>query len=434
LEDNALLKVLSGCLACALVVAVAPMKMRAGDVTLLRSAISGAGSSWPLAVKLPAQPEKVLHAFLGGRDGENPIAGLLADKHGALYGTTLNGGSGSGSGAAGSASGYGTVFKLTPSTSGYTESIIYRFLGGFDGQHPYGSLIDDGSGALYGTTRGTQDLPGTVFKLVPSERGYAETVLHEFAGSPSDGQGPLAGLALDSTGALYGTTLTGGTANVGTVFKISTTGTGYRILYNFKAASDGAGPGYGSLLVDRMGALYGTTIAGGGSCYCGVVYKLTRAGSDYTERLLYHFQDATTGETPYGGLVADPSGNLYGTTALGGIENNGVVFRLTLGNAAYTESVLHRFTGGRDGASPYAGLLETKGGELFGETISGGTAYNAGTVFKISPSGVESVIWGFRISGGGIPFGGLITNGRDLFGTTYFGRTGRYGMVFRVAR
>jgi uncharacterized repeat protein (TIGR03803 family) len=244
----------------------------------------------PAMNRLPWKPvkamaaERVLYSFSGVSDGSSPVAGLISDASGALYGTTAAGG---GTGCGGS--GCGTVFKFAPSSNGYKETIIYNFTGEPDGQSPLDGLAMDGAGALYGTTymggAGGLGCPpgpncGAVFKLTPSGSGYAESILYSFK-LGTDGAYPDDRVIIGRDGALYGTTSEGGEDAAGTVFKIERSGVGYRVLYNFKGGDDGNDP-VSALLAGPKGVFYGTTVAGGTSksCYsgCGVVYKLFTSG------------------------------------------------------------------------------------------------------------------------------------------------------------
>jgi len=335
------------------------------------------------------------------------------DAAGNLYGTTV----------AAHAPYQGTVFKLDTTTG--TESVLHRFSGA-NGASPYGGVID-AAGVSYGTTSvGGTSNSGTVFKLGAS----GETVLHNFTGSP-DGAVPYAGLIRDRAGNLYGTTSAGGASNSGTVFMVSAAGT-EKVLYSFCAKSgctDGATP-YGGLLRSATGLLYGTTSAGGittGNCFpagCGVVFRLNP--STGSETVLYSFTGSPDGSQPYGGLVPDSAGNLYGTTFEGGTGacNNGcgVVFEVP---KAGLESVLYSFTGyPNDGAFPYAGLVRDSAGNLYGTTAYGGTSDN-GAVFKLDTTNTESVLHSFT----GSPDGAvsraplLLDSTGNLYGTTYQGGT-----------
>ncbi len=388
-----------------------------------------------------AQTLTTLYSFAGPpSDGATPTAGLIADAAGDLYGTTeFGGGSGCQSPIG---NGCGIVFKLTPSG---TETVLHSFTGSpSDGANPFAGLIAHAAGNLYGTTAlgGASD-DGTVFKLTPSG---TETVLYSFTGSPSDGAIPTAGLIADPAGNLFSTTHVGGASGDGTVFKLTRSGT-ETVLHSFTGGGDGAVPIAG-LIADAAGNLYGTTFTGGGSgcggSGCGTVFKLTRSG---TESVLHSFTGSFgDGAGPDAGLIADAAGNLYGTTEFGGgsigcrstIGNGcGTVFKLT---PSGTETVLYSFTGGGDGAEPFAGLIADAAGNFYGTTSQGG-ASNDGTVFKLTPSGTETVLHSFTDgSDGGFPLAGLITDAAgNLYGTTSQGGGGSgcgdsgCGTVFEIA-
>ena len=361
-----------------------------------------------------APTETVLHSF-SGSDGAQPIAGLLADGNGNLYGTTAKGG----------ASGNGVVFKLAP---GGTYTVLYSFTGGSAGRFPQAGLIADSSGNLYGTTQfGGAMGNGVVFKLAP---GGTETVLYSFCHLPgcTDGAYPQAGLIADSSGNLFGTTPYGGTSNDGVVFKLTSGGT-YTVLYSFSGGGDGAFPG-APLIADGSGNLYGTTAAGGAS-NDGVVFKLTPGG---TETVLHSFT-GSDGAGPFAGLISDSNGNLYGTTAAGGAPGYGVVFKLTPGG---TYTVLYSFTGGSDGANPAFGLTADNSGNLYGTTPSGGAsgcgASGCGVVFKLTSGGTETVLYTFTgLGDGAFPGSGLTADSSgDLFGTTFAGGASGNGTVFEL--
>jgi uncharacterized repeat protein (TIGR03803 family) len=268
-----------------------------------------------------------LYSFVGGTvDGASPYASLIMDSTGNLYGTTIAGGSGSCSG------GCGTVFKLAPNGSGgYTESVLYSFAGGTaDGATPYAGLVMDSVANFYGTTTagGNNSCSGgcgTVFKLAPNgSGGYVESVLYSFKGGNSDGANPYAALIMDSPGNLYGTTRTGGgVTGAGTVFRLAPSGGGYSESVLYPLPDGVAGAPYGSLLMDNSGTLYGTASEGGSSdCSsgCGVVFKLAPNGAGgYIGSIYYQFLSGSNdGGIPYGGLIKDSTGNLYGTTVAGG--------------------------------------------------------------------------------------------------------------------
>ena len=381
----------------------------------------------------------LLYSFGGGSDGASPVGGLVMDGSGNLYGTAQSGG----------LSKYGTAFELEPTGNGsYTESVLYSFTGGSDGGNPVGGMIRDSSGNLYGTTRsGGGSNVGTVFELVPNgSGGYTESVLHAFTGS-SDGADPVGRLLMDSGGNLYGTTEFGGSNNTGTVFKLAPSGGGYTesILYSFAGGSDGANPVTG-LTMGNTGNLYGTTAYGGSSGSInsyGSVFELASNGSGgYTESVLYRFTGGSDGANPFGGLIMDGAGNLYGTTEYGGgSQNDGDVFKLAPnGSGGYTESVLYSFSGGSDGANSLATLILDTAGNLYGTTQFGGGSNNSGTVFMLSPNGsggyAESVLYSFTGGSDGLlPTAGLIMdNTGDIYGTAAYNGSGGlgYGTVFEI--
>jgi uncharacterized repeat protein (TIGR03803 family) len=326
-----------------------------------------------------------------------PEAGLLRDKAGHLYGTTVLGGD-----TKCYSSGCGTVFRLN--STGKKETVLYKFSGTPDGSMPTAPLIEDAAGNLYGTTySGGTSGYGTVFKLDTTGN---ETILHSFAGPPSGGgDGALAyeGLTRDAAGNLYGVTAGGGASGKGVVYKLDIAGS-ETLLYSFRGGSDGAEPN--SVLVpDTAGNLYGTTDRGGngqcGGTGCGTVFELTpQSGGTWTESILYVFcsrSNCADGEFPQG-LTLDAAGNVYGTTVFGGRYQNcnvdacGVVFKLDAGGK---ETVLHNFTGGADGGGPggpTARVIMDSAGNLYGTTQIGGDpncaaggGQGCGVVFKLTP-------------------------------------------------
>jgi uncharacterized repeat protein (TIGR03803 family) len=348
--------------------------------------------------------ERILYRFRGlaQGDGAQAEATLASDRTGALYGTTVYGGS-SLAGAAGG----GIVFKLTPAagsnTSTYTESVLYRFTGGShnDGSQPYAGVIEDASGALYGTTAFGGNGGGVVFKLSPTSGGYRERIIYRFKGiSSGDGASPYSRLIADETGALYGTTAFGGSPlfgsqGGGTVFKLTPTPTGYveHVLYRFRGAANGDGAVPVASLAVEHGALYGTTEFGGSLAAGdqgkggGTVFKLTPTRSGYTESVIYEFQGPANadGYFPQCTPIDGESGTLYGTASFGGSGGFGIVFKLTPAHSGYTEAVLFRFQGlaRGDGAQPYSSLFVGEFGALTGTTLNGGQG--DGTVFRIEP-------------------------------------------------
>ncbi len=318
-------------------------------------------------------------------DGANSTAGLIRDAAGNLYGTTSQGGANS---AANGGTGGGTVFEVSGTGQ---ETVLYSFCSQSnctDGVSPAAALIQDSAGNLYGTTTsgGSGVLTGgggTVFKLEPpAQQGgaWTEVVLYSFCAKSkacTDGQYPEGGLIQDSSGNFYGTTPLGGTHGYGTVFEL-TAGGKETVLYSFKlpGSGDGNSPLAG-LIQDSSGNLYGTTFQGGANSG-GAVFKITKSG---TETVLYSFcavggSSCTDGEFPQADLIQDANSNLYGTTNSGGAHGFGTVFELS---STGTESVLYNFcsaggdTSCTDGAYPVAGLLQDGAGNLYGTTEAGGT-------------------------------------------------------------
>ncbi|MGA8491564.1 MAG: choice-of-anchor tandem repeat GloVer-containing protein [Terriglobales bacterium] len=327
--------------------------------------------------------EEVLHSFNpDGKGGHYPRASLVIDASGNLYGTTSVGG----------AHGGGTVFELVPKTGGvWTEKILHSFdPNGKGGYFPYAGLIFDASGNLYGTTSVGGVLGGgTAFELAPNgSGGWEEKVLHSFSNKSKDGNYPIAPLIFDVSGNLYGTTVAGGTIGYGIVFELTPKAGGTwmeKILHNFNPTNaDGAGP-YAGLVFDASGNLYGTTLGGGYYDDYGTVFELTpKASGRWTEKVLYSFNLGADGYDPVAGLVVDTVGNVYGTTSTGGAGDYGAVFELSpTAGGGWTENVLYRFNG-TNGSYPYAGLIFGSSGNLYGTTSVGGGS-GEGTAFEIIP-------------------------------------------------
>ncbi len=361
---------------------------------------------------------QVLHAFSGNADGEQPWSPPTADGAGNLYGTTTGGG----------INGAGTIFKITP---GGTESVVLNFCRCKDGELPHAGLIMDKAGNFYGVTTygGNAGGLGVVFKLA---RDSTEKVLHAFAGSPNDGQYPYGGLLRDNKGNLYGTTVAGGPDSDGTVFKVAPDGT-ETVLHAFaNSGGDGNSP-MGNLVADSQGNLYGTTSLGGAS-NMGTVFRLTPQG---TETIIHSFAGAPNdGGEASEGLIIDRAGNLYGMTWAGGASNMGTVFKMTPDG---TETILHSFAGPpADGRGAVGGVVMDKAGNLYGATWTG-DANNAGGVFQLAPNGTLSVLYAFcqqqNCADGGWPVSGPVL-GKDgnLYGTTDMGGEYLEGTAFELGR
>lgn len=376
---------------------------------------------------------QVLHNFGIGSDGNNPNAGLI-DVNGTLYGTTYGGGAYTGSG-----SGLGTVFNIT--TTG-TENVLYNFGQGGrrDGAHPIGGLVAL-NGILYGTTFdgganvGSGNGAGTAFSITTTG---TESVLHSFGrgGSYSDGVGPFAGLSAKG-GRLYGTTFAGGTFGRGVVFRITATGR-ERVLHSFGYGTDGRLPESG--LVNVGGTLYGVTY-GGGASNNGSVFRIDPRTN--TESVLYSFQGNPDGSNPVLGSLIQVGGVLYGVTTAGGnascqqpgLPGCGTVFAVTTSGQ---EHVVYSFKSGNDGANPYGGLFAW-GGKLYGTTGFGGNTgcyqnLGCGTVFSVTPSGKERILHTFTGgSDGEGPTSNLLYVNGVLYGTTSgAGNSSDWGTVFSL--
>jgi uncharacterized repeat protein (TIGR03803 family) len=411
-----------------------------------------------LVTALPARAQTftVLHTFSGGQSGANPYSGLTMDRAGNLYGTTAFGGL---SGSCYDGLGCGIVYKLRPTSSGWILSPIYTFRGNFDGAFPEARVIIGPDGNLYGTTAGggggtcSGDYYsgcGTVFKLSPPATAckstlcpWTETVLYRFTGS-TDGANPTFGdLVFDRAGNLYGTAIAGGVLDCtggegkgcGIVFKLTPSDGAWTesVLYSFTNSPDGAFP-YSGVIFDSTGNLYGTT-GGGGTSFDGTVYELTPSGSGWTESVLYSFTNSPGGAYPYGGLIFDSAGNLYGTT----FAVYGVVYELTPGSGGWTYNLLDRLPGQSDIlCGSYASLLMDAAGDLYGTTC-GGLSIN-GTVFELMPPLVKN--WRYvplheftGLSDGDYPIGSVISDANgNLYGTAAYGGGdgNQEGVIFEI--
>src|SRR5438105_3344515 len=273
-------------------------------------------------------------------------------------------------------------------------------------------------------------LAGVLFwNLIPGAQGQTNYQrIHSFGNPMSAGAGPRGQLLEASDGLLYGTTYSGGSNNLGVIFKVRRDGGGYAALLSFQAA---AFP-YAGVVEGSDGALYGTTFGGGTNTF-GTVFKVNKDGSAFS--ILRHFSSGIDdGGWPLAGLIVGKDNALYGTTAAGGTSNLGTVFRLSTDGGGYTN--LHQFTGAatRDGGGPFAALIQASDGMLYGATQNGGSN-DFGTVFKVSTNGGGySILHHFAGgSDGRLPLGGLVqANGGVLYGTTYYGAGGDLGIVFKL--
>lgn len=425
--------------------------------------VAVAAITFSLAVSSQAQTQKVLHTFTGNWDGSYPQGSLIFDAAGNLYGTT-NAGGGVPSCPGEGEIGCGVVFELSPTGTGaWKETALFRFASEATGASPQGSLLFNAAGDLYGLTPvggGNPNCGGAVqgcgiaYELSPNPSGGAwqQSILEIFNEGP-EGAVPQAGFIADAAGNLYSTSAITNFGS-GVVFELSPTSTGWQLtpLYSFTGGADGGDPD-GNLVFDAAGNLYGVTVSGGNltncSGGCGVVYKVSRSSSGtWTETVLHTFSGGRDGAQPFSTLIFDAAGNLYGTTASGGSTacsgGCGVVFKLSAtGTGAWKETVLHSFTGGGDGDSPTAGVIMDAAGNLYGTATAGGNLgscnpYGCGTVFKLSQdsngSWTETVL--HRFSGGrdgAVPLSGLVSDAAgNLYGSTYYGGENGLGVIFET--
>jgi uncharacterized repeat protein (TIGR03803 family) len=408
----------------------------------LSPALALAAVALALCAPAYAAPKyQVLHSF-NGTDGSGPYGGVTFGPQGDLYGTTAGGGP------------CGTVFGLSPQKSDQWEEIVlYQFGIDKDGCDPWSGVTFDPAGNLYGTTigggGGAYD-SGTVFELSPGSTGWTEKVL--FAFDFNDGAKPVAGVALDDSGNLYGTTPGGGIDSGGTTFELTPTSDGWskKTLHNFHYAINGhPAPGgstpYAAVILDAAGNLYGTTTGGGVDCNdgegCGTVYELTpTSGGGWKEVVLHRFHEhSKDGFIPgNGALLMDSVGNLYGTTVAGGCCG-GVVFKLTPNpDGHWTETILHAFQGGAGGDLPYAGVVMDTAGNLYGTTDGGGQASGCGVIYKLAPRAKGkwkyTVLYSFYGGVDGcVPAGNLVLDKKgNLYGGTILGGSSGNGVIFEI--
>jgi uncharacterized repeat protein (TIGR03803 family) len=373
--------------------------------------VPGCYSSCGVVFKLdPAGKYSVLYSFTDQADGGIPSSGVIRDSAGNLYGTTSYKAT-----IPYDCPACGMVYKLDPAGQ---LTVLYSPTSTADGPCPRGvvncsGVIMDSAGNLYGTTSGGGAAnAGVVYKLDPAGQ---ETNLYTFTGL-GDGKWPT-GVIRDSAGNLYGTTVNGGAAGSGVVYKLDTAGH-QTVLYSFTGGVDGGEP-YAGVIGDGAGNLYGTTLGGGG-VGLGVVYELDATGQ---EEVLYSFPAGTDGAGPSAGVIGDAAGNLYGTTTYGGSAGAGVVYKV---DQTGHETVLYGFTGGADGSEPRAGVIVDSAGNLYGTTSQGGSGcapFGCGVVYKLDPSGHETVLYSFTGGAdGGFPSSGVIRDqAGNLYGTTVYG-------------
>lgn len=374
-----------------------------------------------------ANTTKLIYSFAGGADGEYTDTELVMDSARNLYGTSVQGGTYAS----------GTVFQVTPEG---VHTVLYNFTGGADGGEPYKGVTLDAQGNLYGTavTGGGGSCEsgcGVVFKLTNSGGAWTQTVIHAFTGA--DGSGPGSPASIDKHGNVFGTTPTGGKYGMGVIYVLEPMGSGwkFRVVHHFTGGADGGGGSAGRLLIDGLGNLYGVCTVGGVNGF-GTVYEVSLSRGQVQFTTLYAFKDQPDGALPYSGLVFDKAGNLYGTTYYAGANDLGTVYKLLRGNGSWRETVLYSFKGKADGGNPISGLVADSSGNFYGTTSADGASCGCGTIFKMtrgsSGNWTESVAYRFPGSPNeGTAYNGLVSDGAGHFyGATVNGGTANDGTIY----
>jgi hypothetical protein len=402
-----------------------------------------------LCTQMSAQTYKVIYNFTGYRDGNQPQGRLIMDSQGRLYGTTFYGGSSQGDG-------YGNVYRLTYYNGNWAQTPIYVFAGGADGAHPNDGVTIGPDGAIYGTTQaggldGCSQTGytgcGTVFVLRPSATiaatlvsPYKKATLYQFTGG-SDGAQPEFGVVFQDANTMYGTTQFAGNpgcfgSGCGVVYQLARINGVWTesTIHNFSNDAGGCCPG-GGVAIDQSGNLYGNA-PGLGPKEGGTAFQLTRAGSSWTENVLYAFDPNSGGYGPLGTPYLAVSGKIYGTNGGGGTSIYGNVFELSPGNPSWTENVLHNFTGAPDGDGAEFGLVGDANGNLYGITLLGGDN-DWGMAFELSPlpggGWNYRVLHSFSLTDGSVPTGPMMIapNGK-LYGTAATGGLYGSGVVYEI--
>jgi uncharacterized repeat protein (TIGR03803 family) len=388
----------------------------------------------PAVAALPAASQTFtsLYNFGSGVNYQGPAGPMVIGSDGSLYGVTVFGGLG-----------YGTVFQLAPpSVPGgtWTETVLYSFKGGVDGYSPAEGLAADKAGNLYGSTlyggvTGGCNC-GLVFKLKPPAApggAWSKRTMHAFSGTNGDGVNCCAPLYVDTKGVVYGTTfnnsLNGQTVVGGTAFRLQSQGGGFveTILHTFGLTPEDGQLPETQLTADQAGNLYGTTYQGGAYGF-GLVYKLSppaNSGDPWTQTILYNFRYGTT---PSSVLVMGASGQLFGTSSDGGIDNEGTVYRLTPPSGGQTEwsrTALWSFLGAGNGSSPGGLALDRATGIFYGVTAYSSQGGGCGVAYQLAPPAVAGGAWQYTVlhafseAEGCLPTGPLIrASDGTLYGVT----------------
>ncbi len=428
---------------------LAPLLFRSSVLAILLAIPLLAGDSSTVGSRY-----RVLYRFLGSPDGSEPYAGLTMDAAGNLYGTTYVGGA------------EGTVFRLTPGSKGqWTENVLFDFSNpSVSGGFPIGGVTLDTAGNVYGTSDPGAGNNGVVWELTPSSSGFWNVdVLHTFSGYEDGGQ-PWAAPIFDQTGNLYGTAMLGpiDPGQDGMVYQLTPSNGVWQetIFPGFASRKDGVETG-AELVFDKAGNLYSTTQWGGTGCKpmgCGTVFKMTKTNGQWAQTSIYAFKGGTDGANPTSAVVFDKDGNLYGTTAVGGIgpcviegiPGCGTVFKLTPRPNGQWKKTLIYSPDGSAGGGLFGGVVFDKAGNLYGTTTFYGIASQnclagCGSVFKLVPGTggqwTATTLYEFRgLADGGEPFDRLLVDkAGNIFGTTQYGGSSTYpcnifgcGVVFQI--
>ncbi len=376
-----------------------------------------------------ASNTRVVYSF-GGGDGEYFDTELVMDSSGNLYGTSVAGGNFQS----------GNVFQLTPTRNGWTLNVLYSFTGGQDGAQPYKGVTLDSHGNLYGTTvtggnGACEGGCGVVYRLTHAHGRWSQTVIYSFTGG-NDGSGPGSPVVFDRQGDLFGTTPVGGASGVGTVYELKPKKDGIWklvVVHTFTGGIDGAGGSAGRLLFDGQENIFGVATSGGahGS---GTVYELVSQSGKWKLKTLYAFKGEPDAGFPYGGLVSDSAGNLYGTTYYDGENDIGAVYELSPVGGKWKEKVLHSFAGGSDGSESLSTMVSDAAGNLYGTTIEGGSGCDCGTIFKLA-AGDRKYSMVHRFKGapdGAYLYAGMVPDAAGgFFGITLQGGSAHIGTIFK---
>jgi uncharacterized repeat protein (TIGR03803 family) len=336
------------------------------------------------------------------------------------------------------------IASLSPAAHTQTFSVIHTFTDQY-GVFPSAGVTAR-AGVLYGTTSCTRPFPcgnGTVYLMSGGDSNWTYSLISRFSAS---GVSPETGVVFGPDNHLYGTTTQGGSENAGTVFSLGAAATVCKtaacgwvedVLYSFQGTPDGELPCCEDLVWDSTGNIYGTTNAGGRSSL-GTVFQMKESGSNWTETPIYSFA-GPDGANPFGGVILDGDGNLFGTTTWGGsygMYGYGTVFELTyIDGVGWTESVLYSFQDLSDGENPEAGLVRDSAGNFYGASSRQGGSQGGGTIFKLSPVGdswIFTPIYSYDLSDCAPVITLTMDGSGNLYGTTTCGGASRMGSVFKL--